>query len=108
MLKPTSSRCSKSSIQTKPRGNLSSHLHERGVIALYISNGIADKELIEFLAEYVPSPLEISSEVRPVNSDGEFKALVFKVESQQHVGLINYLKVFEGSVKAGRALQISG
>ncbi len=58
-------------------------------------------ELFEFLATYAPSPVDVETKDRPMIPRGDFKALVFKAEVQQHVGQVNYLKVYEGSLSSG-------
>ncbi len=61
--------------------------------------GIGVKELTEFIKTYAPSPVDIESKNRKINPDDDFRALVFKVETQKHIGQINYLKIFDGFLK---------
>ena len=61
-------------------------------------------ELVEFIRLYAPSPLEAMSEKRPSDPAGKFSALVFKVESQRHVGQISYIKVYSGSLSTGETI----
>ncbi len=63
--------------------------------------GYGIKEVVDFLAKFSPSPLNTVSEERKVEKDGAFKALVFKAEAQQHVGQVNYLKIFSGHFSEG-------
>ncbi|MFH1416447.1 MAG: elongation factor G [Elusimicrobiota bacterium] len=63
--------------------------------------GIGVEELIDFLGKYAPAPDCIEQTDRPIVASGYFKAIIFKAESQMHVGQVNFLKVCEGSLKAG-------
>jgi len=56
--------------------------------------------LLDFLAEYAPSPMEIEGEVK-TDPDGPFSALVFKTFSEPHLGIINYLRTYSGRISAG-------
>lgn len=62
---------------------------------------IGVKELIAFIQTYAPSPSDIKSETRPINVNDKLRAIVFKSESQRHVGQINYVKVVDGELKTG-------
>ncbi|MFC2061238.1 elongation factor G [Elusimicrobiota bacterium] len=65
------------------------------------AKGIGISALIDFIKTNAPSPVDIESVERPIKPEGKFRALVFKAESQMHVGQINYIKIMEGSIKAG-------
>jgi elongation factor G len=62
--------------------------------------GAGIKELIEFIGKYGPSPLDVESG-RTVDQGGDFAGLVFKAESQLHVGQVNYVKIYSGSLTQG-------
>ncbi len=64
-------------------------------------NGYGVKELLNFLGKFAPSPLDSASDVYKMDPSGKFKALVFKAEAQQHVGQVNYIKIFSGSLSEG-------
>ena len=57
-------------------------------------------QLLDFLVEYAPSPMEIEPEVKS-DPDGPFSALVFKTFSEPHLGIINYLRIYSGRISAG-------
>lgn len=61
-------------------------------------------ELVEFIKLYTPSPTDADSNERGFDFDGKFRALVFKVESQKHVGQVSYIRVFSGALKAGETV----
>ncbi len=63
--------------------------------------GYGVKQLLDFLGKFSPSPLDSVSENYKTDPSGEFKALVFKAEAQQHVGQVNYIKIFSGSISEG-------
>ncbi|MFQ5866376.1 MAG: elongation factor G [bacterium] len=57
-------------------------------------------QLLDFLVEYAPSPIEIERKVR-IDPNGPFSALVFKTFSEPHLGIINYLKIYSGKISSG-------
>ncbi|MEA3506289.1 MAG: elongation factor G [Elusimicrobiota bacterium] len=57
---------------------------------------IGVKELVDFLVKYGAGPEEFKGK-----NDDDFKAIVFKAESQQHVGQVNYIKILAGTLKSG-------
>jgi elongation factor G len=70
--------------------------------------------LMDAVVDYLPSPLEVSpsrvvdsrgmEEMRPVQDDGPFTALVFKVVSDDYCGQLNYVRVYSGSIKKGQTV----
>lgn len=67
-------------------------------------NGCGVSELIEFIRNYAPSPVDAESGNRKIDPAGSFRALIFKAEAQLHVGQINYLKVYSGTLNPGSQL----
>jgi len=57
-------------------------------------------ELLDFIINYLPSPLEYDS-IMKTTVESEFSALVFKTQVEPHMGIVNYLKIFSGSLSAG-------
>ena len=57
-------------------------------------------QLLDFLIEYTPSPIEIEGETR-VDPSSLFSALVFKTVSEPHLGTVNYLKIYSGEILGG-------
>jgi elongation factor G len=57
-------------------------------------------QLLDFLAQYTPSPIEIEGEIK-IDPNGPFSALVFKTFSEPHLGIINYLKIYSGKISTG-------
>ncbi len=58
-------------------------------------------EMMDFFKTYAPSPEEIQLEKRSISAGGNFTGLVFKVESQPHVGQISFVKVYSGALNTG-------
>ncbi|MGM0440918.1 MAG: elongation factor G [Elusimicrobiota bacterium] len=83
---------------------LSKGLLERDIVPVLCGSAtevIGVKELIDFINKYAPSPADVTDKVRPVEPDKEFRSLVFKAESQEHVGQVNYIKLFSGNLTTG-------
>jgi len=57
-------------------------------------------QLLDFLVEYTPSPIEIEGKVK-VDPNNPFSALVFKTVSEPHLGTVNYLKIYSGEILSG-------
>ncbi len=86
---------------------LSKGLNQGDIVPVLCGSSINSKgadELVKFAVNYAPSPLSAVSEERPIEPSGEFKALIFKVESQKHVGQISYIKTYAGSLEAGETV----
>lgn len=92
----------------------------KGVIALKITPtfcGSAFKNkgvqlVLDAVIDYLPSPLDIpameghvvgTDEVISIPADpaGPFYALVFKIMTDQYVGVLNFIRVYSGELKAG-------
>ncbi len=68
--------------------------------------------LLDAVVEYLPSPLDVPAvrginprtgeeEERPVDPDGPFAALAFKIVSDPHVGKLAYIRVYSGKLTTG-------
>jgi elongation factor G len=92
----------------------------KGVIALKITPafcGSAFKNkgvqlMLDAVVDYLPSPLDVppieghvigTDEVVNISADptGPFYALVFKIMTDQYVGVLNFIRVYSGELKAG-------
>ncbi len=68
--------------------------------------------LLDAVIHYLPSPLEVppieginpetgETEQRPVDEDGPFAALAFKIASDAYVGRLAYVRVYSGTLTTG-------
>ena len=79
----------------------------------YHNQGV--KEVLDEVVDILPSPIDVRPEVgRPPNGDGEIAcapeagqaaaALVFKTLSEQHLGDLSLVRVYSGTLVAGKEL----
>ncbi len=81
--------------------------------AAELDKGVA--ELLDILSMYAPSPAyakkqvvtEAGIEDHVLSLDGPMSAQVFKVMSDEFVGKVSYVRVYEGSLKAGDSVIIA-
>ena len=71
--------------------------------------------MLDAVVDYLPSPLDVES-IRGTAMDGEtevlrhadesepFSALAFKVQTDQHLGKLTYIRVYSGQVTSGSAV----
>ena len=70
------------------------------------------RKLLDMIVEYLPSPLDLppvkgkhpktgEEIIRKPKADEPLSALVFKVDSDQHVGTLSYVRVYSGTLKPG-------
>ncbi len=68
--------------------------------------------LLDAVLDYLPSPLDLppvkafnpktsKEEIRKASLDDPFSALLFKAQTDPHLGLLYYIRVYSGEVKAG-------
>jgi elongation factor G len=68
--------------------------------------------LLDAVIQYLPSPLDVppieginpetgETEKRPVDEDGPFAALAFKIASDAYVGRLAYVRVYSGTMTTG-------
>ncbi|OGO41753.1 MAG: translation elongation factor G [Chloroflexi bacterium RBG_16_57_9] len=71
--------------------------------------------LLDAAVDYLPSPLDVPpikginpvtkiEEIRPVDENAPFAALVFKIVADPFVGRLAYLRVYSGKLEAGSAV----
>lgn len=60
-------------------------------------NNIGVTQLLDFIVEYLPSPLK-NPQIKPSDP---VSLLIFKTHIEPHMGEISYLKVYSGSITAG-------
>jgi elongation factor G len=68
--------------------------------------------LLDGIIDYLPSPLDVppaegqhpqteAKEIRKADDKEPFSALVFKIQTDPHVGRLSYMRVYSGQVKSG-------
>ncbi len=73
------------------------------------------QRLLDAVLYYLPSPLDVppvrginpkkeKEEIRKPSDDEPFSALCFKIVSDPHVGKLNYIRIYSGKVRAGKAV----
>lgn len=73
------------------------------------------QDLLDAIAWYLPSPLDIPPTVAympetheevalKADPEGEFAALVFKIATDPHVGKLAYLRIYSGSIESGKVV----
>ena len=78
------------------------------------SKNIGTWRLLEFISKYTPAPTEVAP-VKAKNKDQDVEiqcqadespvAFVFKTVSEEHVGDLSYLRVYQGALEPGMALE---
>lgn len=75
------------------------------------------QKLIDAVVDFLPSPLDLlpmkgidpntgKPEERPASVEAPFSALVFKVQSDLHIGLLHYLRVYSGKIDSGQKVRV--
>jgi len=75
------------------------------------------QKLLDAVVDYLPSPLDIppikgenpvtlQEEERPPSKDAPFSALIFKIVSDPHLGLLSYVRVYSGVVEKGKTVMV--
>ncbi len=85
------------------KGSLKKGIIEGKIVPLFAGsslNNIGIGEVLDFIVDYLPSPLECDS-IAKVDPKGDLSALVFKTSVESHMGVINYMKIISGSISAG-------
>jgi len=70
------------------------------------------QKLLDAVLDYLPSPIDLppikginpktlKEETRSPSVDEPFSALIFKAQTDPHLGLLYYLRVYSGEIKAG-------
>ncbi|MCA9770000.1 elongation factor G [Candidatus Dependentiae bacterium] len=87
----------------------------RGVTLAFCGTAFKNKGvqlLLDAVVDYLPSPLDVppvtgiipgtdQEELRKADPKGPFAALVFKIMTDQFVGVLNFVRVYSGELKAG-------
>ena len=88
------------------------------LVPIYSGSSLRNKgvqPLLDAVVNYLPSPLDIpparginpqtnQSEERIPDPNGPFAGLVFKIQTDPHVGRLTYVRVYSGRLKAGSYL----
>jgi len=88
---------------------------ERKIVLAFCGTAFKNKgvqPLLDAVIDYLPSPLDVPSVVgidlktreeveRKADINGPFCALVFKIMTDPFVGVLNFIRVYSGSLKAG-------
>ncbi|KKR97305.1 MAG: Elongation factor G [candidate division TM6 bacterium GW2011_GWE2_41_16] len=88
---------------------------ERKVVPAFCGSAFKNKGvqlMLDGVVDYLPSPLDIppiegeilatgKMEARPADPSAEFSGLVFKVMTDPFVGLLAFVRVYSGTLKAG-------
>ncbi|MEO0136108.1 MAG: elongation factor G [candidate division WOR-3 bacterium] len=73
--------------------------------------------LIDAVIDYLPSPIDLPPmkgenpetgkiEIREPSPDAPFSALLFKAQSDPHLGLLYYIRVYSGTIKSGDKVRV--
>ncbi len=71
--------------------------------------------ILNAITDYLPSPLDLpptkginpkteAKEEREAKKEAPFSALLFKIQTDPHVGRLSYLRIYSGTVKSGTSL----
>jgi len=85
------------------------------LVPIYCGSSLRNKgvqPLLDGVVDYLPSPLDIppvtgtnpetgEEEKRPPQKEAPFSALLFKIQTDPHVGRLSYLRIYSGTVRAG-------
>jgi elongation factor G len=94
-----------------------------GFIPVLCGAGFRNKgvqKLLDSIIYYLPSPLDVppvsgvnpytkKEETRMVSDDAPFSALVFKIQTDEYIGKLSYIRVYSGTARTGmQALNAGG
>jgi len=79
------------------------------------SQTVSVQLILDAIVDYLPSPLDLPptvgvnlktgrEEEREAKKDAPFSSLLFKIQTDPHVGKLSYLRVYSGTIKAGSSL----
>jgi elongation factor G len=85
------------------------------LVPIYCGSSLRNKgvqPLLDAVVDYLPSPLDVESakginpktkkeEVRKSDPKEPFSALAFKVQTDPHVGRLNYIRIYSGTLDSG-------
>lgn len=86
------------------------------LVPLYVGSSLRNKgvqPVLDGAVDFLPSPLDIppvaginpktgEEEKREAKNDAPLSALAFKIQVDPHVGKLTYLRIYSGTLKAGR------
>ncbi|NOZ86550.1 MAG: elongation factor G [Deltaproteobacteria bacterium] len=89
----------------------------RKVVPVLCGSALKNKgvqPLLDAVVDFLPSPLDVPAvkgihpvkdrrEERPPREDAPFAALAFKIQNDPYVGHLTYLRVYSGSISAGKS-----
>jgi len=89
---------------------------KRSIVPVLCGSALKNKgvqPLLDAVVDYLPSPLDVPpitgihpkkerEETRTPEADGPFTALVFKIQHDPYVGHLSYLRVYSGTLAAGK------
>ena len=87
------------------------------LVPIYCGSSLRNKAvqpLLDGVIDFLPSPLDIppvkginpktqAEEVREARADAPLSALAFKIQVDPHVGKLTYLRIYSGTLQAGKA-----
>ena len=79
------------------------------------SQTVSVQLILNAIVDYLPSPLDLpptkginprseAEELREAKKEAPFSALLFKIQTDPHVGKLSYLRIYSGTIKAGSAI----
>ncbi|MBL7078216.1 elongation factor G [Candidatus Shapirobacteria bacterium] len=79
------------------------------------SQTVSVQLVLNAIVDYLPSPLDLpptrginpktqKEEAREAKKEAPFSALLFKIQTDPHVGRLSYLRVYSGTIKSGSSL----
>ncbi len=88
------------------------------LVPIYCGSSLRNKgvqPVLDGVADYLPSPLDIppakgihpqteAEESRAADKKAPFSALLFKVQTDPHVGKLSYLRIYSGTLKSASAV----
>ncbi|MFO7675943.1 MAG: elongation factor G [bacterium] len=91
---------------------------ELAVVPVFCGSAFRNKgiqKLIDGVVDYLPSPLDVppirgenprtgQPETRPADPEAPFSALIFKLATDPHRGMLSYVRVYSGRIKPGEVV----
>ncbi len=71
--------------------------------------------MLDAIVEYLPSPVDVDhvkgtnphtggEEIRKTTNQEKFSGLAFKIQTDQHVGRLTYVRIYSGMIKSGQSM----
>jgi len=88
------------------------------LVPIYAGSSLRNKgvqPILDGIVDFLPSPLDLppvkginpntnEGETRDTNPDGPLAALAFKVQTDPHVGRLNYIRIYSGTIRVGEEI----